>query len=157
MHLFDVDLPGRTYRESAGTAAGDAPVTWDGGDLGVHGLSICYDLRFPELYRALAARGADVLWVPAAFTVPTGRVHWQVLLRARAIENTCYVVAPAQVGAHGSRRESYGHAVIIDPWGDVLADAGGTEPGVVMAEVSGARLAEVRGQIPSLKHRRLES
>ena len=155
MHLFDVDLPDRTYRESVGTRAGDEVITWDGGELGVHGLTICYDLRFPELYRALAVDGAEILWVPAAFTVPTGKAHWELLLRARAIENTCYLVAPAQVGEHGSRRESYGHALIVDPWGEVLEDAGGVKPGVIVAQVCADRLAEVRGQIPSLRHRKL--
>jgi predicted amidohydrolase len=154
MHLFDVDLPDRTYRESAGTTPGSDPVTWADGELGVHGLSICYDVRFPELFRALSAEGAEVLWIPAAFTVPTGQVHWEVLLRARAIENTCYVIAPAQVGEHGHGRASYGHALIIDPWGTVIADAG-EAAAVVVADVNPSRLAEVRGTIPSLKHRRM--
>ena len=155
MHLFDVTLPDRVYRESAGTVGGEQVVTWDGGPLGVHGLAICYDMRFPELFRAMSKAGAEVLWIPAAFTVPTGKVHWEVLLRARAIENTCYVIAPAQVGEHGANRASYGHALVVDPWGSVLADGGGDKPGYVIADLSGERLGEVRSSLPSLTHRRM--
>ena len=116
------------------------------------GISICYDVRFPEFYRYLSRQGADVLFVPAAFTAYTGKDHWQVLLQARAIENTCYVVAPAQTGNHYERRYTHGHAMIIDPWGVILADAGNT-PGVAVAEIDPYRLEQVRRQMPSLHHR----
>ncbi|MEE3718999.1 carbon-nitrogen hydrolase family protein [Tumidithrix elongata RA019] len=154
MHLFDVNLPdGNTYRESEAVLAGsDLPVVYQSPSLGNLGLSVCYDVRFPELYRHLAANGADVLFVPAAFTAFTGKDHWQVLLQARAIENTCYVIAPAQVGRHNPRRQSHGHAMIIDPWGVVLADAG-DQIGVAVAEIQPSRLEQVRRQMPSLKHR----
>lgn len=156
IHLFDVDLPGQSLRESETVAPGDRVVAVDAGEpFGVLALSICYDLRFPELYRRLSGRGAGVLLVPAAFTAFTGRAHWELLLRARAVENTCYVIAPAQCGRHFDRRESYGHAMIVDPWGEVLADAG-DHPGVAVAEISPARLHEVRGRIPALRHRRLD-
>jgi len=117
------------------------------------GLSTCYDVRFPYLYRALAQDGAQFLTVPAAFTVPTGRAHWEVLLRARAIENGCYVFAPAQTGTHAGERKTYGHALIIDPWGEVLSDAG-TEPGFIIADIDPAKVAEARGKVPSLRHTR---
>jgi predicted amidohydrolase len=153
-HLFDVDFGGRdTHRESAAVEPGDEPVVADLGPLGGLGLSICYDVRFPEHYRALVDRGADVLAVPAAFIPHTGKDHWHVLLRARAIENTCYVLAPAQAGTHNARRASYGHALIVDPWGVPLADAG-DGPGMAIAEIDPARLAQVRRQLPSLAHRR---
>ncbi|WP_353258285.1 carbon-nitrogen hydrolase family protein [Prochlorothrix hollandica] len=154
VHLFDVDLPdGNTYRESATALAGTKlPTVYPSEDLGNLGLSMCYDVRFPELYRHLSATGADVLFVPAAFTAYTGKDHWQVLLQARAIENTCYLIAPAQTGFHSARRQTNGHAMIIDPWGLVLADAG-TEPGVAIAAIEPARLSQVRRQMPSLKHR----
>jgi deaminated glutathione amidase len=116
------------------------------------GLSVCYDVRFPELYRALTQAGANVLFVPAAFTAFTGKDHWQVLLQARAIENTSYVIAPAQTGQHNARRQSHGHAMIVDPWGVVLADAG-TEPGIAIATIEPRRLEQVRRQMPSLNHR----
>lgn len=152
-HLFDVDFGGKdTHRESAAVEPGDAAVVADLGALGGLGLSICYDVRFPEHYRALVDGGADVLAVPAAFIPHTGKDHWHVLLRARAIENTCYVIAPAQAGAHNARRASYGHAVIVDPWGVVLADAG-DRPGLAVAEIDPGRLAQVRRQLPSLQHR----
>lgn len=153
IHMFDVDLAGgESYRESAtfepGTQAVIADLPW-----GRLGLSVCYDVRFPYLYRALAHGGADFLAVPAAFTRPTGEAHWHALLRARAIENGCYVFAPAQTGVHPNDRKTYGHALIIDPWGSVLADAG-TDAGVIMAEIDPARVAEVRGNVPSLRHDR---
>jgi deaminated glutathione amidase len=122
--------------------------------LGALGLSVCYDLRFPELYRALSAQGADLLLVPSAFTAFTGKDHWRVLLRARAIENTCYILAAAQTGEHYARRQTYGHALIVDPWGNVLADAGDT-PGIAIAEIDPKRLAQVRLQLPVLQHRKL--
>ena len=113
---------------------------------------MCYDVRFPELYRSMADAGANVLFVPAAFTAFTGKDHWQVLLQARAIENTCYVIAPAQTGSHNSRRQSHGHGMIVDPWGCILADAG-TLKGVAIAAIEPSRLAQVRRQMPSLQHR----
>ncbi len=152
VHLFDVDLKnGERYRESETFAPGAAAVTaalpW-----GSLGLSVCYDLRFPHLYRALAKAGADFLTIPAAFTRTTGEAHWHVLIRARAIENGSYVFAPSQCGRHGEG-ETFGHSLIVDPWGEVLAD-GGVEPGIIYAEVDATRVAEVRGMIPSLRHDR---
>jgi deaminated glutathione amidase len=153
IHMFDVDLPGgESYRESAvfkpgeGTALATLP--W-----GTLGLTICYDLRFPHLYRALAQGGADFLTVPSAFTVPTGKAHWHVLLRARAIENGCFVFAPAQCGEHAEGRKTYGHSLIVAPWGEILADAG-DEPGFVLAEIDPAKIAEARRAVPSLRHDR---
>jgi predicted amidohydrolase len=154
VHLFDVDVgDGATYRESASTSGGDTAVVHTLRDLGV-GLSVCYDLRFPELYRAEVDRGAEVLTVPAAFTLATGKDHWTVLLRARAIESQCYVVAAAQWGAHPGGRRTYGKSCIVDPWGDVVAQASEGE-GVVVAEIDPARIARVRASLPSLRHRRL--
>jgi deaminated glutathione amidase len=154
VHLFDVDLPdGNTYLESKTVKAGDElPEVYKSAELGNLGLSVCYDVRFPELYRHLSKQGAEVLFVPAAFTAYTGKDHWQVLLQARAIENTCYVLAPAQTGNHYAMRYTHGHAMIVDPWGVVLADAGDA-PGVAVAEISPSRLAQVRRQMPSLQHR----
>lgn len=154
VHLFDVDLPdGNNYQESATALAGaKLPTVYPSEDFGNLGLSICYDVRFPELYRHLSKTAAEVLFVPAAFTAFTGKDHWQVLLQARAIENTCYLIAPAQTGTHYARRQTHGHALIIDPWGLVLADAG-TEPGFAMAAIEPTRLTQVRQQMPSLKHR----
>ncbi len=154
VHLFDVNLPdGNTYRESSTVRAGTAsPPTYCSPELGNLGLSVCYDVRFPELYRHLVAQGATVLLVPAAFTAFTGKDHWQVLLQARAIENTAYVIAPAQTGLHNPRRQSHGHALIVDPWGVVLADAR-EQPGVALAAIEPARLEQVRRQMPSLQHR----
>ncbi|MGL5873017.1 MAG: carbon-nitrogen hydrolase family protein [Xenococcaceae cyanobacterium] len=154
VHLFDVDVPdGNTYRESSTVMAGkELPALYYSESLGNLGISICYDVRFPELYRHLSSKGADVLFVPAAFTAYTGKDHWQVLLQARAIENTCYVIAPAQTGNHYERRYTNGHAMIIDPWGVILADAG-EKPGVAVAEINPVRLKQVRQQMPSLQHR----
>lgn len=154
IHLFDVDIPdGATYRESATVTPGEetvvATTAW-----GRIGLSVCYDLRFPELYRALSARGAEILTVPAAFTLLTGKDHWEVLLRARAIENTCWVIAPAQVGRHSDRRVTYGNAMIVDPWGTVVARCS-DGPGFCLAELDARVLDSVRAQIPCLAHRRL--
>lgn len=153
-HLFDVDLPdGNTYHESQIVLAGtQIPPVYPSKELGGIGLSVCYDVRFPELYRAITQAGANVLFVPATFTAYTGKDHWQVLLQARAIENTSYVIAPAQTGWHNSRRQSHGHAMIVDPWGMILADAG-DKPGVAIATVEPDRLAQVRRQMPSLQHR----
>jgi deaminated glutathione amidase len=154
IHLFDAvprdDAP--PYRESATTAAGDAIVSAEVDGLRL-GLVICYDLRFPELFRALALRGAEVFALPAAFTRETGRDHWEPLIRARAIENGCFVVAAAQTGAHPPARMTHGHSMIVDPWGDVLAQAGDA-PDVLFAEIDLARVADVRRRIPSLANRR---
>jgi deaminated glutathione amidase len=154
VHLFDVDVPdGNTYRESSTVLAGSrVPPIYPSKELGHLGLSVCYDVRFPELYRQMSQMGAEVLFVPAAFTAYTGKDHWQVLLQARAIENTCYVIAPAQTGRHNSIRQSHGHALVIDPWGVILADAG-EMTGVAIAEINPARLEQVRRQMPSLQHR----
>ncbi|WP_413166553.1 carbon-nitrogen hydrolase family protein [Capilliphycus salinus ALCB114379] len=154
VHLFDVNLPdGNTYQESFTVMAGQQlPSVYHSEDLGNLGLSVCYDVRFPELYRHLSRQGAQVLFVPAAFTAYTGKDHWEVLLKARAIENTCYVVAPAQTGNHYGRRYTHGHAMIIDPWGVILDDAG-DKPGFAIAEIQPTRLEQVRVQMPSLKHR----
>ena len=153
IHLFDVDLPsGEQYRESRTVAGGAAAVTTDL-PWGRIGLSVCYDLRFPQLYRALAKAGAFVLTVPSAFTETTGKAHWHVLLRARAIENGAFVIAPAQGGVHANGRRTYGHSLIVSPWGEILAE-GGTEPGVVFASVDPAEAGAARGRIPSLQHDR---
>ena len=154
IHLFDVDVPGgRSFRESEAIEPGAAPVVaqtpWGG-----LGLSICYDLRFPELYRALAAGGARIVTVPSAFTVETGKDHWHVLLRARAIENQVFLLAPAQFGVHGSNRSSYGHALVIDPWGVVLAECGDQE-GVALARLDFDYQDRVRSALPVLTHRRV--
>jgi len=153
IHMFDVDLGnGESYRESNNYRAGEAGVLADlpWGRLGV---TICYDLRFPALYRALAEAGATMLAIPSAFTQKTGEAHWHILNRARAIENGCYVFAAAQGGKHENGRETFGHSLIVDPWGRVLAE-GGSEPGVVMAEIDPAEIAKARGRIPSLEHGR---
>ena len=153
IHLFDVDIPEKReiYRESATFEPGKEPILVET-PAGMLGLSVCYDVRFPELYRQLAARGAQLLAVPAAFTVPTGQAHWEVLLRARAVENLCYVLAAAQWGMHANGRETYGDAMIVDYWGRVLArQASGA--GVVLAEVDPAAQAGVRAGFPALKHR----
>ncbi len=152
IHLFDVDIPGgATLRESDATAPGDEAVVVEIGGAKV-GLSICYDVRFPELYRRLVKdHGAEVLLVPAAFTAHTGAVHWHVLLRARAIENQAWVVAPAQWGRHNDKRESYGHTLIVDPWGTVVEDRADGD-GVVMATLDGAAVTKRRAQMPCLDH-----
>jgi predicted amidohydrolase len=154
VHLFDVDVPdGNTYQESGTVlAGGHFPPIYPSKELGNLGLSVCYDVRFPELYRQLSQLGAEILFVPAAFTAYTGKDHWQVLLQARAIENTCYVIAPAQTGHHYGIRHTHGHAMIVDPWGVVLADAG-DKPGVAIASIQPSRLQQVRRQMPSLQHR----
>ena len=154
IHLFDVDLPdGSSYRESASFSPGKSPPSVvDVPGLCRVGLSICYDVRFPELYRHLVAAGAELLMIPAAFTAFTGKDHWQVLLQSRAIENTAYVLAPAQTGVHYKRRQSHGHSMVVDPWGTVLSDAG-VAPGAAIAPVDPSHLQRIRGQMPSLKHR----
>jgi predicted amidohydrolase len=153
IHLFDVDLAdGESYLESGTVKPGDeavlAPTPW-----GAMGLSICYDLRFPALYRALAQAGALFLTVPAAFTKTTGEAHWHALIRARAIENGAYVFAPCQYGVHAEGRACYGHSLIVDPWGRILAD-GGEEGGIIMADVDTAEVEKARGMIASLQHDR---
>jgi predicted amidohydrolase len=154
LHLFDVDVPGgNRFRESEivepGTAVVVAETPWGG-----LGLSICYDLRFPELYRTFASRGARMVAVPSAFTMETGKDHWHVLLRARAVENQVYLFAPAQFGAHGGKRQSYGHALVVDPWGVVLAECGNHE-GFALARVDFGYQDRVRQSLPCLTHRKL--
>jgi deaminated glutathione amidase len=159
IHMFDVDVEGVSYRESETEQAGEdlvgATVSVGSEDLEV-GLSICYDVRFPELYRILAIGGARLLAVPAAFTVPTGQAHWEVLLRARAIENQAFVLAPGQVGAAPPHYDSWGHSMIVDPWGRILAEAGPGE-GFVAADLDLAEQERVRGELPSLANRRPHS
>jgi nitrilase len=153
IHLFDVDIPGRTesYRESANVAPGASALTVDT-PAGRLGLSVCYDVRFPELYRHLSAAGAQILVVPSAFTSPTGRAHWETLLRARAIENLCYVIAPAQSGFHPSGRETHGDSMIVDFWGRILHRVPrGT--GCAIADIDLARQSSVRASFPALIHR----
>ena len=153
LHLFDVDLPtGETWRESAAYRAGETAVVVET-PVGRLGLSICYDLRFPDLYRALSDAGATVLAVPSAFTRPTGIAHWEVLLRARAIEAGAYVLAAAQTGEHEDGRATHGHSLAVDPWGEVLVDMG-DRAGVAVIDIDAARAAEVRARIPVLAHRR---
>ena len=154
LHLFDVDLPsGERWRESA-TYTGGACAVAATTALAVIGLTICYDIRFPGLYRALAEAGAEVLTAPACFTRQTGAAHWHVLQRARAIENGAFVISAAQGGVHEDGRETFGHSLIVDPWGRVLADTGGDEPGLILAEIDLAQVAEARARIPSLQHGR---
>ncbi len=154
IHMFDIDLPGgESYRESANYQPGETAVIADL-PWGRIGLTICYDLRFPALYRALAEAGASFLTVPSAFTVRTGEAHWHTLLRARAIENGCFVFAAAQAGTHESKRQSYGHSLIIDPWGVILAEGGATETGVFMARIDPAKVETARKTVPSLQHGR---
>nr|WP_314445333.1 carbon-nitrogen hydrolase family protein [uncultured Sphingomonas sp.] len=154
IHLFDVDLPtGESWRESASYAPGERAVVVEGTPVGRLGLTICYDIRFPALFAALAEAGADTIAVPAAFTVPTGEAHWETLLRARAIEAGLFVVAAAQAGTHEDGRETYGHSLVADPWGELLLAMDG-EPGLAFAEVDPARITEVRTRVPALSHRR---
>ncbi len=153
MHLFDVDLAtGESWRESARYAPGLGATVVET-PLGQLGLTICYDMRFPALFQQLSGAGATVIAVPAAFTVPTGQAHWHVLLRARAIENAAYVVAAAQVGSHEDGRKTYGHSLVVDPWGRVLLDMG-EATGLGYAEIDPATLDEVRSRVPVLRHRR---
>lgn len=153
IHMFDVDLTdGESYRESNAFRPGGRAVLADT-PWGVLGMTVCYDLRFPHLYRALAQAGADFLAIPSAFTVPTGKAHWHVLMGARAIENGCFVFAPAQWGEHAEGRRTYGHSLIVAPWGEVLADAG-EGIGVISARIGLAAIAEARRMVPSLKHDR---
>jgi predicted amidohydrolase len=154
IHLFDATLPGvREYRESATYAGGDRAVVADAAGLRL-GLTICYDVRFPALHRALAEASAQLIAVPAAFTVPTGEAHWEVLLRARAIETGCFVIAAAQAGQHQNGRATYGHSMIVDPWGKVLGELGGDGPGVLVADIDPKAVAEARGRVPALANAR---
>lgn len=154
IHLFDVDLPtGESWRESAVYSAGTDVAVVNGTPVGKLGLTICYDLRFPALFARLAESDADVIAVPAAFTVPTGNAHWHVLLRARAIEAGLFVVAAAQVGMHEDGRQTFGHSLVVDPWGDVLLDMG-EQTGVGFADIDLSRISDVRSRIPALTHRR---
>jgi predicted amidohydrolase len=154
IHLFDVDLPtGESWRESTVYRAGEGVSLVNGTPVGKLGLTICYDLRFPLLFARIAEAGADVITVPAAFTVPTGRAHWHVLLRARAIEAGLFVVAAAQTGRHDDGRQTFGHSLVVDPWGEVLLDMG-EAVGVGFADIDLARIGEVRSRIPALNHRK---
>jgi predicted amidohydrolase len=156
IHLFDVNLDdGESYRESNYVEAGNPePVVYKNNEVGNWGLSVCYDLRFPELYRKLVDGGAEILSIPSAFTYTTGQDHWRPLLKARAIENTSYVFAPTQTGLHGKNRKTWGHGMIIDPWGRVIADTE-QEPGVAVAEIDSEKIQQIRNKIPSLNHRRI--
>jgi predicted amidohydrolase len=155
MHMFDVDLAsGESWRESNAYEAGRKVVTVEDTPLGRLGLTICYDLRFPALFGELGNRRCDVIAVPAAFTRPTGAAHWHVMLRARAIEASAFIVAAAQVGRHEDGRETYGHSLMVDPWGEVLLDMGGEAPGLAFCDIDLARIAEVRAQVPALANRR---
>ncbi len=162
VHMFDVDLPGgESWRESAAYAGGDRIALADT-PAGRLGLTICFDLRFPELFAALAAAGADIIAVPAAFTVPTGQAHWHVLLRARAIETGCFIVAAAQAGTHADGRATYGHSLIIDPWGEILAEAVGGDslssgPTLITAEIGPAAVAQARAAIPLARSREMRA
>jgi predicted amidohydrolase len=153
IHMFDVDLAtGEIWRESSAYVAGEEVVTVET-PLGRLGLAICYDIRFPALFQELGRQGCDVIAIPAAFTVPTGKAHWHLLQRSRAVEASAYVVAAAQAGTHDDGRSTYGHSLVVDPWGDVVLDMGG-EAGLAFAEIDSGRIAEVRKQLPSLANRR---
>jgi predicted amidohydrolase len=154
IHMFDVQLPGgENYRESKNYQAGDtavlAELPW-----GTLGMTVCYDLRFPHIYRTLAKAGADFLAIPSSFTRPTGAAHWHVLMRARAIENGCFVFAAAQAGKHEVGRQTYGHSLVVAPWGEILAEADGDTPGVIVTDVDVSQVQVARGRIPSLQHDR---
>lgn len=153
IHLFDVDVgDGQVYKESAKIIPGEKAIL-SNTPFGKLGMTICYDVRFPHLYRTLAKKEADIIAVPAAFTQVTGEAHWHVLLRARAIENGCFVIAPAQTGTHAGGRKTFGHSLVVNPWGEVIAD-GGTEEGLVMAEIDLDEVKKARAKIPSLEHDR---
>ncbi len=154
VHLFAFEQGEERYDEARVLRAGGSPVAVQAGSMRV-GLSVCYDLRFPEFYRALMNPPCDLICVPAAFTVPTGRAHWELLLRARAVENQCYVIAAAQGGKHPNGRRTWGHSLIVDPWGDVIAQRAEDGEGIVVAEVDPERLREIRQRLPALAHRRL--
>lgn len=153
IHLFDIDLPtGERWRESAAYSAGDRAVAVDT-PVGRVGLTICYDLRFPRLFEALRDAGADVIVVPAAFTVPTGEAHWHNLLRTRAVDYGCYIIAAAQTGMHADGRLTYGHSLVIDPWGTVIADMG-SEPGLAIVDINPAQICDIRQRLPVASHQR---
>lgn len=155
IHMFDVDLAsGESWRESNAYKPGDEVVTVADTPVGKLGLSICYDIRFPALFEALGRERCDCIAIPAAFTVPTGSAHWHVLQRARAIEASAFVVAAAQVGEHEDGRQTYGHSLVVDPWGEVLLDIGGEQAGLEFADIDLTRIAAVREQVPSLANRR---
>lgn len=155
IHMFDVDLAsGESWRESNAYAAGDKSVAAEDTPVGRLGFAICYDLRFPALFDALGIHRCDCISIPAAFTVPTGKAHWHVLQRARAIEASAFVVAAAQVGRHEDGRTTYGHSLVVDPWGEVLLDMGGENAGLGFADIDLSRIEEVRAQVPSLANRR---
>ena len=155
MHMFDVSLAsGESWRESAAYVPGEEVVTVAGTPAGKLGLTVCYDLRFPALFEELGRQGCEVIAIPASFTVPTGKAHWHILQRARAIEASAYVVAAAQVGQHEDGRRTFGHSLVVDPWGEVLLDMGGETPGLGFAEIDAGRIAEVRAQLPSLANKR---
>ncbi|MFA7597007.1 MAG: carbon-nitrogen hydrolase family protein [Novosphingobium sp.] len=154
IHMFDVELAsGETWKESSAYSPGEQVVSADT-PLGKLGLAICYDVRFPALFGALGDRACDAIAVPAAFTVPTGKAHWHLMLRARAVEASAYVIAAAQAGSHEDGRQTFGHSLVVDPWGEVVLDMGGEEAGVAFAKIDPGRIAEVRAQLPSLANRR---
>ncbi|WEK46964.1 MAG: carbon-nitrogen hydrolase family protein [Candidatus Andeanibacterium colombiense] len=154
IHMFDVQLAtGETWRESAAYAPGEQIVTAET-PLGRLGLAICYDVRFPALFEALGRRNCDAIAIPAAFTVPTGNAHWHLMMRARAVEASAYVIAAAQVGTHPDGRQTYGHSLVVDPWGEIVLDLGGEAAGLGFAEIDHQRIAAVRAQLPSLANRR---
>lgn len=155
IHMFDVALAtGENWRESAAYAPGDRVVTVEDTALGRLGLAVCYDMRFPALFEELGQRACDAIAIPAAFTVPTGKAHWHLMLRARAVEASAFVIAAAQVGKHADGRGTYGHSLVVDPWGDVLLDMGGEGPGIAYCDIDLDRIDEVRRQLPSLANRR---
>ena len=155
IHMFDVALStGESWRESGAYEPGNEVVIHDDPLLGRIGLTICYDMRFPALYEELGRRRCNAIAIPAAFTVPTGKAHWHVMLRARAIEASAFVIAAAQVGKHQDGRETYGHSLVVDPWGEVLLDMGGNEPGLGFCDIDLVRIEEVRSQLPSLANKR---
>ncbi len=156
MHMFDVDLAsGESWRESRAYAPGEAVAVVEGTPVGRLGLAICYDIRFPALFEALGRAQCDAIAIPAAFTVPTGAAHWHLLQRARAVEGCAFVISAAQVGRHEDGRSTYGHSLVVDPWGEVLLDMGGEMPGLGFADIEPARIAEVRAQVPSLANKRV--
>lgn len=155
IHMFDVDLAGgESWRESSAYAPGSEVIVADGTPIGRLGLTVCYDIRFPALFEALGRRSCDAIAIPSAFTVPTGRAHWHLLQRARAVEASAWVIAAAQVGRHEDGRETFGHSLVVDPWGEVVLDMGGEAPGIGFAVIDRDRTAEVRRQLPSLANRR---
>lgn len=155
IHMFDVELDsGESWRESSAYAAGEEVVTVDETPVGRLGLTTCYDIRFPALFEELGRRSCDAIAIPAAFTVPTGKAHWHLLQRARAVEASAFVIAAAQVGEHEDGRVTYGHSLVVDPWGEVLLDMGGEGPGLGLCDIDLTRIAEVRRQLPSLANRR---